>query len=164
MNGTKFISTTLRPSDLVTVSKDKSVWIPDLDCPVVVVVVVVVVTCWPPPAIVGSKNPNSGSPSIHHHWSLNLCLGCLCLPPLDVSVICSSTSIPDQFVSHSFHTVPRIPVSSAIFLNCSNASESSTTTDGLTSVSFHSSESGESWIVPAQLNTLYGFTFENVDA
>jgi len=83
-------------------------------------------------------------------------------PP--VPVVCSSVSTPVQFVSHSFHTVPNIPASSAICLNWSYEEESSITTFGLTSVSFHSSESGESSIVPAQLNTLYGFTFENVDA
>ena len=36
-------------------------------------------------------------------------------------------------------------------------------TGGLTSTSFHSSVSGESSIVPAQLNTAYGFTLEYID-
>ena len=161
----KFISTTFVPLVFCMVSKASSVLIPVRDCPVVVVVVVIVLTDWPVPS---SPRPpfislNSNSPIPVHQKSPKSSLSSR-MRGFPVVSDLTSTSTPDQFVSHSFHTVPRIPSCSAIFLNCSNEDESSTVITGRTSTSFHSSESGESLIVPAQLNTLYGFTLLNVDA
>ena len=71
---------------------------------------------------------------------------------------------PVQFVSHSFQTVPNIPVWFANNSNCSNCEVSSIKILGRVSTSFHSSLSGESSKIPVQSNTLYGFTFTNSDA
>ena len=129
MNGTKLTSTTRSPKSVVTVSGTTSVRTPLLVCAVCVVAIVVVVVV-------------------------------VALPDLllltDSAVEPGTT--PDQFVCHSFHTVPVTPAESAKSLNASYTPSWSMITCGRVSVSFQLSDSGDSFKSPFHVNILYGFT------
>ena len=144
MNGIKLVSTTLEPNSFNWVSGTTVVLKPVLAWLEVVVVAVVVVS---PPVLRPRLNQRSSSPSLKAAASV-------------VVVI----SVPVQLVSHSFHTVPRMPDSSACATNWSYTPSSSITTSGLTSVSFHSSDSGDNLTCPPHENTLYGLTNSDVVA